>query len=1241
MLVISDLVSLSSQYGRYRHDITLVEYTAKLDAYIMASLAKTRDVETNTIAKFELTDESNGLISAPNETAIYSVFWLPSFIPNTTYYTDTTYTFSQVSQSKLIYERDATYIDNGPYINCPTVFRIYDVENETYSSWYEISNESIDITFDTVGNYYIEYGFQATQSFISWYPTTVNHTAGYYPIFRFYITVLEYYQLTMWDVLDSIRSNVSKGGGIESEYYYEDTRIFDIDSSYETYLKSVEVPQMYLEQATARQMLIFALSYINALPRLEYNEDGLDNLTLEKFNLSTGDYTKEDIVEQSGHQNINQIGTRSYSPLNQVLPNNMDEPTTYAPTQDGLMQVRADNLQITDSSFSIKLPKEIYTPKELKIYVPKITITGNPFDVNPMGYDTYDIDNIEIDLTHRLINIEEWKLKYVTDNFPSITTYDIWDTQLGLRNNMTENLYWELGAKKIHLSDVYGTLVNRTLFQNVIKIGIYEYLMLNMPEPTSYNDLGVLLHYIHNFDIDLDFLADTEAYKDLRFRFSYLTIENLVTKQDKEDLSQIDFYSEMRQNQDESIINAVRSSRKNYGNLQRTGNKAFSFQKLHYSLLDQYTVGLKDSNDYTITHVTRYFYGLYFMAEYFATKYHNRESRQTIVDQTYRWRDNYTKNVFNRHENYSDYITIYPPTFTTRTLQHTKIYSKSTTIGTFLKILLGDTITDFQTRASVAFVRTDGMFKVDPETYGNYYALAIPVSAYPVKNGLAFTFGFDNNQVAGDGLVLRGANWYNQAVRYTDDKGRFTKLGFSIKPSYELDSDDFETYPKITKSFLTSLSRDNYFYCGGIDINEAGADALVIDKDPLTNFKLTYQLNAVSYNVGQYVFGQALFNDNLLVNNPNGQMPAYLYLYEDGTVYELFDDLNIKSGYATQITLDNTYISYSSITDKVTFSELVDLTDVTSWAIGNADGELYIACNEGLNGFLVNQEHFRYGVKEIGYKSIHSTVAIPDYEISINIPISLGSTLKVPTVIEISLSNEGSMTVNTDILHIYNKVLNFENEGALSATIKVIDIYPRVINFENTGQMEVSIVVLNVYPVAIDLSNTGSMPVTVISIDVENVAVHLGNEMEMTAVVDTGTRVSSFKTTDPDGLLPYDYASWVDEGGLIHYAGTLFDPDDYSIGDILMVDADWTRGLWRISESEYNELSFAVTVTVGTGSETDISDILSAVQSQQSQLYNNWGSSYGTGLRVDNGTTYTYYRTTGQYVYLEIVFLEN
>jgi hypothetical protein len=588
---------------------------------------------------------------------------------------------------------------------------------------------------------------------------------------------------------------------------------------------------------------------------------------------------------------------------------------------------------------------------------------------------------LEIPLTPRLISIEEWKLKYVTDNFPTTTTYDFWSAELGLRNNMVDNLYWEMGSKKIHISDIYGALTHKTLVQNVIKLATLEYLMLNMPTPITKVDGGTdYIYYPYDIDIDLAFLGDTDEYKDLRFRFSYLSLQDVVTKGDKEDLTQINFYSEMRQNQDESIINVVRSSRKNYGDLQRTGNKVLSFQKLHRSLSEQYLVGQKDVNGYTIATVNRTWFKEYFLATYFITRYHNRESRQTIVDQTYRWRDNYAKTALNRHEHYGDYLTIYPPDDETynRSDQLSKIFSNEITVYTIFALLLGETITNFKTRATVALIRTDGMFESEPETSGNYYSILTPVSSYPLKQGFAFTFGFDGNQVAGDGLVERGTNWYNQAVRYTDENGRFSVFGFVICNDFVLETADFPTYPKIIRTTTAALSHslDPYFVCGTITINDSGTDALVVDKDPMTNYNQTYQLNVISYYVGLYVLGQAFFNNNFIVNNPDETKEAYIYLYTDSTRYELFDDLKVKTGYATTIKLSTSNIEYDSTLNKISFIDSSDVDDyftantITSWAIGDSELNLYIACNEGLNGFLISKEHFRTNIKEIGYKEL-------------------------------------------------------------------------------------------------------------------------------------------------------------------------------------------------------------------------------------------------------------------------------
>jgi len=1173
MLISSDLVELTSQYGIYRHNITAIEYTAKLDAYIMSSLAKTRSIENSLTAKFELTDYGESFTSsnvAGTKISVYSPFWLPPFKPKQSYYVGETYTFSQVEESYLIPIWNVNNSVYGEYIRVKTIFRIHNIDDETTSVWYYLSDNDVDIVFDKVSNYYIEYGFETDTPFQT-IITVGQFPPGPYGIFRFFIKAVNKYEWSVYDVVNSVRQNVSKAGGIESLKYFDDTRIFDIDPEIVDYLKSIQIPQMYLEKATARQMLVFALSYINSLPRLEYGED-LDILKIEQFNLSTGNFEEENTLARSANQNINQIGTRSFLPLNQVLPNNMTEPTVYSPSQSDYQQLRADNLQITDSSFAIKLPKPIYTPKEFVIYLSKITIDAD-------GLISYDITNLEIDLMPRLINVEEWKLKYVTNNFPSITSHELWSGELGLRENMVDNLYWVLGNKKINVSDVYGSLVNVTLFQNVIKLSIYEYLMLNMPEPiitTLVDETTEYMYSDYNINIDMPFIKETDlstatSYLDLRFRFAYLTDENLLIKNDKEDLSQINFYSEMRQNQDESIINVVRSTRKHYGNLQRTGNKSFSFRKIHYTLSDIYEAGQKDSNGYTITTVNCQYFAYYILADYYVIKHYNRESRRTIVDQTYRWRDNYAKSVLNRHEHYGDYLVLFPPNYNITDYQITKIYSNSYTVRTIMGILLGEPITDTKMRASVALIRTDGMFEVEAETLGNYYGILTPVSAYPVKQGFAFTFGFDSNLVAGDGLVKRGNNWYNQAVRYTNENGRFNYFGFNIYNDYELDSDDYETYPKITRGTISSLigytgSGAPYFYCGNITINEkAGEDCLVVDKDTMTNYKQTYQLNVISYYAGLYIIGQAFYNDNFIVNNPENYKGVYLYLYEDDTRYGLFEDLKIKSGYVSSIQLDSTKIEYNSGTNIVSFTDLIDLTNVTCWAIGTEE-DLYIACNGNYNGFLIDKEHFRKDVKEIGYKDIYYVTPELETEMLVemltNVEISYNKTEFYETELEVE------MNVIAEIEYDYGEYIEHNTLLDVELEVDVEINYIKEEFVENNSNLDVDMVtnVEITYQKEEFVENNSNLDIDMV-VDVEILA----QESEL-YFDEMATQPSSYDTALTDLCFINSYGS----GGFEEWQ----DVNDYDLGDIIKLNVGY---LVKVDSAYYSGASDPIEITVNAG----------------------------------------------------------
>src|SRR5690606_14830438 len=126
------------------------------------------------------------------------------------------------------------------------------------------------------------------------------------------------------------------------------------------------------------------------------------------------------------------------------------------------------------------------------------------------------------------------------------------------------------------------------------------------------------------------------------------------------------------------------------------------------------------------------------------------------------------------------------------------------------------------------------------------------------------------NQIAGDGIVEHTSGLittkYNQPIRYTDDNGRFTRFSFMIRNASSGEADP-NNYPLInadddgvgTFTMFSTFEDLNF-------VGEIGRNPIVAEKDPLTNFNLTYQLSILSYFYGMYLFGLRFFTDNPLVN---------------------------------------------------------------------------------------------------------------------------------------------------------------------------------------------------------------------------------------------------------------------------------------------------------------------------------------------------------------------------------------
>jgi hypothetical protein len=973
-LIIDDNVSEGSKYNEWIHALSVLEYTHKLDMYLVHSLAFTKSLKNDNPAPMRVIDNIFNLESAlytPNGALLHA-----SFEPldiKTSYYADETITFPQVRE---VYQVTSNADAWNDYVERPAYITAKDLDDTTIHASEEISAGDVEWTFD-VGQYYIDYSFDATSY-------TGGADEGDTVVYRYYITVIERNTLSVYDLIDNVRKHISKFGGIESKRYFDDTRIFEIDSDIETYLKSVEAPQTYIQKATARQVLNSVFTYVNAISRLQYQEDDLDLLTADFFNEIEGSFTVEDVSSYGIRQNARNLSSKGINWLERVMPNNLEEPTIKSPAQDNFRTVRATNIQITDTTFELKLERPLYMIKKFEVYLGDMY-----YDFASVGdpMETVTYEDFTLDLTARLINKEEWDLKLITVNFPTVELQPFLSEDIGIRENKVANLYWQRGQTSIKLADPYGAIVQENLVANVIEEALYEYFTRNPPEPifsgpTAEDDKMAIKNSIRNGTTTLE-IPD---FDELRFNIEYITLENLNTETNREDLSFSKYYSESRLNQNDKLLNVSRAVRKSYGDLQRAGVPDITFVRHHETLDSLLTVGLRDTDGFVIIQRKLEFYNEHITATYVATKDHNRLSQFIGLDQAYRWSEIPTSNqVFERIELYNDYLVVANPDETgvsDDTIQ--KFYSDNA-VDVIFKTLINDTDKE-HTQATLAYVRTDGFLEEYPDdVFYGYYAVMTPVASFGVKGGFSFTFGFENNQVAGDGVTTSTSGgstlYWNNAVRYTDTDGRFSELWFQISSKYSVglsstnwgDTSRLRNYPLIRTDVgdrFGDLS-DIYYRCGGADDSGVSYDPLIIEKDSSQSIKISYQNSVLSYEYLEYVFGQKFYSENNIVKNPKVEYnevvgtPMYLYIYDDGTTYGKFDDLRVKSGYDSSTLLEEgTNVTWSS--NELEFTAPIDLSEATSWAIGDSDGNLYMACNSNHAGFKVYKKHFRPDLLEIG-----------------------------------------------------------------------------------------------------------------------------------------------------------------------------------------------------------------------------------------------------------------------------------
>lgn len=966
-LIAKDTVKVLSTEGIYSHDLKVIEYSYAYTTKLIERLNFTRRIKNNRKAPFfthaTQTVASNGIAIEPS-------YYIAPLELDQYYETNTQYTLNQVAKGYLI----DIYGNTRPHV----VIRIYNpnnieliddryyVSNGVYEQETILSDEPCEFQFDLEGVWVIEYGMKHA----------IDNT--YFRIRSYSTIVVSNEKNTLYDYIQRIRSVVP----LETKQYHEETRLFDIDSNLVERFKKIQMPQLYFSRQTLKQTLDIMFKYINAISRVEYLTNNLDKLTIDEFNKVVGSFNLGNLTGFETSQDIQGYATKMVSFLENSLQENFrDNPSVKNP--NGMLKtVRAKTVQLINAQNGFILPlndRSLYFPTKIEITLPKVNY-GSFSGISPQPLIEETL--FTLDITSRFLPLSEWELKTITNVFPTYQTIPMCSQDVGLRENKSANFFWESGKTYIDFSKEIGTWFSETILMTTLKEAMNEYFTIN--QPLVLNTDGTLFSNGINVGYEIENIEESWFYRNISFNIEYVTLESPMVKTNRADTSVINKNTELRLNQTQRIVDFSLAIKNAYGNIQRSGMPNLQFSKIHTRLDTMLEVGLRDVNGYVITQAVYELYNDHIVGFYEATKNHNRLSEFMGIDQTYRVFE-VPKNgdVYERHDNYEDFMIIDRPLANNFTEENT-LYN-----GLFIdKAFKGIYASDLtEEKITFAFVRTDGFLKAYPDLASVFNAVMSPVSSFGGDQVLVFTFGFKNNLVAGNAIYKKGVNYFNKAILYTDHIGRFDELWFGLASQFspttpfpnigDFDETIFnDSYAQpLFKSNTNDLKQTFLVKTG--NIQDSTYNPIIYMKDISESMaSFNYQVSIMPYDYRDYVIGTKFFTANRLVYNPSSIEKLYLYRYRDNTRYEIFDNLLIKDDTFTHIydkvelvrTSGYTNLNFNTTTKQLTFinEATIDPNIHTSWAIGDEDGNLIIACNVNVNGFIVKRRHFRPNITQIG-----------------------------------------------------------------------------------------------------------------------------------------------------------------------------------------------------------------------------------------------------------------------------------
>jgi len=395
--------------------------------------------------------------------------------------------------------------------------------------------------------------------------------------------------------------------------------------------------------------------------------------------------------------------------------------------------------------------------------------------------------------------------------------------------------------------------------------------------------------------------------QDLKFRVTYVPKINARQQVERIDLTEFATQSTLIIGQSDDFLSSDRMLDTIASRLNREGSSEIDTTITNIKdIADIYTKGTYTEDGYVLTDVERIAYLDHFDVKYQWTK--NFQKISEFLGLNSRPKLFEISRTAVRNEIYKDYVILdsfsQSPTSYVQNLGH----------AVFMHCLAQSPGTTFDTPVnSVAFGSTD-----IPGLIQRNKRLARACIKSAGGNSINFWFGFNNPLHAGKQLVLQDGKYYNKQLPYTDLDGRLQDFKVKYINSYSSSPDLLPEINNPTSDVLIDTI--------DLRINKNQADILTF----------TYQLMVFpsQSNLDVIIVGDYLTKNNNMIASLDGKA---MKLYLSTEIYGI-NETRFAKGIETSLTYTIDTINR--------FIEIDANTGAAAWAIGDVDGNLYMAVNQ-------------------------------------------------------------------------------------------------------------------------------------------------------------------------------------------------------------------------------------------------------------------------------------------------------